>query len=79
MHTDNVAITITNMSKWFGDFQVLDSIDLTVTKGERIVICGPSGSGKSTLIRCLNHLEEHQKGSILVNKITVSPGMKNPE
>ena len=79
MHTDNVAITITNMSKWFGDFQVLNSIDLTVTKGERIVICGPSGSGKSTLIRCLNHLEEHQKGSILVNSIAVSPGMKNPE
>ena len=79
MNNDNVAIKITGMSKWYDDFQVLDDIDLTVTKGERIVICGPSGSGKSTLIRCLNHLEEHQKGSIIVNDIPLSPQMKNPE
>lgn len=75
----NTAISITGMSKWFDDFQVLEDINLTVNKGERIVICGPSGSGKSTLIRCLNHLEEHQKGSIVVNDISLSPNMKKPE
>ena len=67
------------MSKWYDDFQVLKDIDLSVAFGERIVICGPSGSGKSTLIRCLNHLEEHQKGSIIVNDTPLSPGMKKPE
>ena len=67
------------MSKWYDDFQVLKDIDLSVAFGERIVICGPSGSGKSTLIRCLNHLEEHQKGSIIVNGTPLSPGMKKPE
>jgi len=59
---DKIAVSITGMSKWYDDFQVLKDIDLSVAFGERIVICGPSGSGKSTLIRCLNHLEEHQKG-----------------
>lgn len=67
------------MSKWYDDFQVLSGIDLTVSHGERIVICGPSGSGKSTLIRCLNHLEEHQEGEIVVNGTELSPGMKHPE
>lgn len=67
------------MSKWYDDFQVLEDINLSVDFGERIVICGPSGSGKSTLIRCLNHLEEHQKGSIVVNDIPLTPGMDNPE
>ena len=52
-----------NVSKWFDDFQALDDVDLTIYEGERIVICGPSGSGKSTLIRCLNGLEQHQKGT----------------
>ncbi len=61
------AIEITAMNKWFGEFHVLRDIDLTVWKGERIVICGPSGSGKSTLIRCINRLEEHQKGRIVVD------------
>lgn len=61
-----VAIQITQMDKYYDDFHVLKKIDLTVNKGERIVICGPSGSGKSTLIRCINRLEEHQKGSINV-------------
>ncbi len=56
------ASTISAMNKWYGDFHVLRDINLTVDKGERIVICGPSGSGKSTLIRCINRLEEHQKG-----------------
>ena len=65
--SDEVAIDIQNMNKWYGTFHVLRDIDLTVQRGERIVICGPSGSGKSTLIRCINALEEHQKGSITVD------------
>ena len=60
--SDEVAIQITNMNKWYGSFHVLRDIDLTVNRGERIVIAGPSGSGKSTLIRCINALEEHQEG-----------------
>ena len=62
--SDEIAIQITNMNKWYGSFHVLRDINLTVNKGERIVICGPSGSGKSTLIRCINALEEHQQGQI---------------
>ena len=62
-------IQIEGVSKWFGDFQVLCDIDLTVKQGERVVVCGPSGPGKSTLIRCLNRLEEHQKGRIVVDGI----------
>ena len=65
--SDEVAIQITGMNKWYGAFHVLRDIDLTVNRGERIVIAGPSGSGKSTLIRCINRLEEHQKGSIIVD------------
>ena len=60
------AIEISGMHKWYGEFHVLRNINLAVGRGEKIVICGPSGSGKSTLIRCINRLEEHQKGSILV-------------
>ena len=60
-------IQIKNMNKWFGDFQVLKDINLDVEKNKKIVVCGPSGSGKSTLIRCINRLEEHQKGSIVVD------------
>jgi general L-amino acid transport system ATP-binding protein len=62
----NAAITITGMNKYFGEFQALKDINLSIAEGERIVICGPSGSGKSTLIRCINRLEEHQEGSINV-------------
>ncbi|HFD86717.1 MAG TPA: amino acid ABC transporter ATP-binding protein, partial [Gammaproteobacteria bacterium] len=62
--SDEVAIEIINMNKWYGAFHVLRDINLTVNRGERIVICGPSGSGKSTLIRCINRLEEHQEGTI---------------
>ena len=62
----DVAIEIVGMSKWYGDFNVLKDINLKVMRGERIVICGPSGSGKSTMIRCINRLEEHQKGKIIV-------------
>ena len=61
------AIEMTAVNKWFGDFHVLRDVNLTVAKGERIVICGPSGSGKSTLIRCINRLEEHQRGRIVVD------------
>ena len=70
--SDEVAITIQKMNKWYGQFHVLRDIDLTVYRGERIVICGPSGSGKSTLIRCINALEEHQAGSIEVGTGTDS-------
>ena len=61
------VITMVDVNKWYGDFHVLKDINLEVTKGERIVVCGPSGSGKSTLIRCINRLEEHQQGDIIVN------------
>src|SRR5579884_4429107 len=61
-----VAIEIVGLNKWFGDFHVLRDINLKVMSGERIVICGPSGSGKSTMIRCINRLEEHQSGRIVV-------------
>ncbi|WP_235823079.1 MULTISPECIES: amino acid ABC transporter ATP-binding protein [Hyphomicrobiales] len=64
------------MNKWFGDFQVLRDINLTVMKGERIVIAGPSGSGKSTMIRCINRLEEHQKGRIVVGGIELTDDLK---
>jgi general L-amino acid transport system ATP-binding protein len=74
--SDEIAIEITNMNKWYGDFHVLRDINLTVNKGERIVICGPSGSGKSTLIRCINRLEEHQKGDIVVDGIPLTNDLK---
>ena len=63
--SDEIAIDINGMHKWYGDFHVLKNINLQVNKRERIVICGPSGSGKSTLIRCINRLEEHQKGGLI--------------
>ena len=75
--SDEVAIRIENMNKWYGAFHVLRDIDLTVMRGERIVICGPSGSGKSTLIRCINALEEHQKGLIEVDGTVLSSDIKN--
>ncbi|MGE0210311.1 MAG: amino acid ABC transporter ATP-binding protein [Parvibaculaceae bacterium] len=74
--SDEVAIQISGMNKWYGDFHVLRDINLTVYKGERIVICGPSGSGKSTLIRCINRLEEHQKGQIVVDGIELTDDLK---
>ena len=72
-------IKIQNMNKWFGDFQVLKDINLEVEKNKKIVVCGPSGSGKSTLIRCINRLEEHQKGSIVVDGTELSENTKNIE
>ena len=77
MNNDEQIITMKNVNKWFGNFHVLRDIELTVNKGERIVICGPSGSGKSTLIRCLNRLEEHQSGDIIVHGITLNNDLKN--
>jgi general L-amino acid transport system ATP-binding protein len=75
--SDEVMISMQAVNKWFGSFHVLRDINLTVHKGERIVICGPSGSGKSTLIRCLNRLEEHQDGEITVQGITINNDLKN--
>ncbi|MFP4477354.1 MAG: amino acid ABC transporter ATP-binding protein [Desulfatibacillaceae bacterium] len=72
-------IEIRNLHKWFGEFHVLKEINLTVRRGERIVICGPSGSGKSTLIRCINRLEEHQRGKIIVDGIELTNDLKNIE
>ncbi|WP_413882972.1 amino acid ABC transporter ATP-binding protein [Candidatus Desulfatibia sp.] len=72
-------IEIINMHKWFGDFHVLKDINLIVRKQERIVVCGPSGSGKSTLIRCINRLEEHQRGRIIVDGIELTDNIKNIE
>ena len=75
--SDQSAVQITKMNKWFGTFHVLRDIDLTVYQGERIVVCGPSGSGKSTLIRCINALEEHQRGEIVVDGTILSSDLKN--
>lgn len=75
--SDEVAIQISNMNKWYGTFHVLRDIDLTVNRGERIVIAGPSGSGKSTLIRCINRLEEHQAGQIIVDGTELTSDLKN--
>ena len=72
-------IQIKEMNKWFGDFQVLKDINLDVEKNKKIVVCGPSGSGKSTLIRCINRLEEHQQGSIIVDGTELSENTKNIE
>ena len=74
--SSRAIIQIVNMHKWFGDFHVLQDINLTVDKGERIVICGPSGSGKSTLIRCINRLEEHQRGRIIVDGTEITNDIK---
>ena len=72
-------IQVQKVNKWFGDFQVLKEIDLEVKAKEKIVVCGPSGSGKSTLIRCINRLEEHQKGTIIVDGTEISEDTKNIE
>ncbi len=75
--SSEVIIELNKVNKWFGDFHVLKDIDLVVHKGERIVVCGPSGSGKSTLIRCINRLEEHQQGTIIVDDMTLDKNLKN--
>jgi len=73
---NDVAVDIRGMNKWFGSFHVLRDINLTVKRGEKLVICGPSGSGKSTMIRCINRLEEHQQGSIVVDGIELTEDLK---
>ena len=73
---DNAAIRFIGVHKWYGSFHVLRNISLTVARGERIVVCGPSGSGKSTLIRCVNRLEEHQRGSIVVDGVELTDDIK---
>ncbi len=74
-----LMIELQGVHKWFGDYHALKGIDLRVRKGERIVICGPSGSGKSTLIRCINHLEAHQRGRILVDGIELREDLRDIE
>src|SRR6266700_207170 len=73
---NEVAIEIIDLNKWFGKFHVLRDIDLKVTRGERIVVCGPSGSGKSTLLRCINRIEEFQRGEIVVNGMMLTEDIK---
>ncbi|WP_281024486.1 amino acid ABC transporter ATP-binding protein [Rhizobium sp. CCGE532] len=75
----DIAVEISAMNKWYGEFHVLRDINLTVQRGERIVICGPSGSGKSTMIRCINRLEEHQAGKIVVDGIELTNDLKKIE
>ena len=72
----DAAIDFVGVHKWYGDFHALRNINLTIRRGERIVICGPSGSGKSTLIRCVTGLEEHQRGSIVVDRVELTPNVK---
>ncbi|HET9715194.1 MAG TPA: amino acid ABC transporter ATP-binding protein [Pseudolabrys sp.] len=75
LNTD-IAVQMIDVNKWYGDFHVLRDINLKVVGGERIVICGPSGSGKSTMIRCINRLEEHQSGKIIVDGVELSADLK---
>ncbi|PRD43613.1 glutamine ABC transporter ATP-binding protein [Phyllobacterium phragmitis] len=75
--TSSAVIQMNAVSKWYGAFKVLNEISLEIQKGERVVVCGPSGSGKSTLIRCINRLEEHQKGDIYVKGIELNDSVKN--
>jgi general L-amino acid transport system ATP-binding protein len=74
-----IAIELRHVNKWFGNFQVLTDVNLTVRKGEKVVVCGPSGSGKSTMIRCINRLEEHQAGDIVVDGMTLTNDIKGVE
>jgi len=73
---EDLAVEMIGVNKWYGDFHVLKDVDLRVKKGEKIVICGPSGSGKSTMIRCINRLEEHQAGKIVVDGIELTEDLK---
>jgi general L-amino acid transport system ATP-binding protein len=74
--SDEVAVDLVGVNKWYGDFHVLKDINLRVMKGERIVIAGPSGSGKSTMIRCINRLEDHQQGQVIVDGIELTDDLK---
>lgn len=77
--SDALMISLENVNKWYGQFHVLKDINLQVKPRERIVLCGPSGSGKSTTIRCINHLEEHQQGRIVVDGIHLNDDVRNIE
>ena len=77
--TATPMVELRNVNKWFDDFHVLRDIGLTVERGERVVVCGPSGSGKSTMIRCINRLEVHQEGSIIVDGTELTDDMRNIE
>ena len=77
--TDAPVIELIDVSKWYGGFQALRSVNLQVAKGERVVVCGPSGSGKSTMIRCINRLEAHQRGQIIVDGVELTDNLKNIE
>ncbi|MFK7867214.1 MAG: amino acid ABC transporter ATP-binding protein [Alphaproteobacteria bacterium] len=74
---ENLAVELKHVHKWYGEFHVLKDLNLTVKRGERLVICGPSGSGKSTMIRCINRLEEHQQGNIIVDGVELTDDVKN--
>jgi general L-amino acid transport system ATP-binding protein len=76
---DKPMIELRSVHKWYGEFHVLRDVNLIVDKGEKVVVCGPSGSGKSTMIRCINRLEEHQKGQIIVDGIELTSDVKNVE
>ncbi|MEO9274616.1 MAG: amino acid ABC transporter ATP-binding protein [Marinomonas sp.] len=76
---EEAIIEFNDVNKWYGDFHVLKNINFSIKKGERIVVCGPSGSGKSTMTRCINRLEEHQKGTILVDGVEMNDNLKNIE
>lgn len=75
--TSEPVIKLRDVNKWYGNFHALKNINLDVARGERVVVCGPSGSGKSTMIRCINRLEEHQRGSIIVDSIELTDNLKN--
>jgi general L-amino acid transport system ATP-binding protein len=76
---DEVVIELKDVNKWYGDFQALADINMSVKRGERVVVCGPSGSGKSTMIRCINRLEIHQRGTIIVDGIELTDNLRNIE
>ncbi|MEQ8709199.1 MAG: amino acid ABC transporter ATP-binding protein [Rhodospirillales bacterium] len=77
--SDDLAIELIDVNKWYGDFQALCDVNINVGRGEKVVVCGPSGSGKSTMIRCINRLEHHQRGRIIVDGIELTDNLKNIE
>lgn len=77
--SDETVIQLIDVNKWYGNFQALRDVNINVKRGERVVVCGPSGSGKSTMIRCINRLEAHQKGQIIVDGIELTDNLKNIE
>ncbi|MEX2642633.1 MAG: amino acid ABC transporter ATP-binding protein [Acetobacterales bacterium] len=77
--SEESAIELIGVGKWYGEFQALRDINLSVRRGERVVVCGPSGSGKSTMIRCINRLEVHQRGTIIVDGVELTDNLKNIE